>query len=147
MHYVIDLYDITTNSRSSGSFTLSRNSLPWNCLQSILPEMVNNIHNTRKRGHSYSLDKAITDLYSRSFLPRCPIAYVWLILIFSLCSVCKVFTRVSLLLFRVSLLLSRPASFNQYSSRTNANKHLRSIITFGCWFHGGYIKLYFTLLF
>ena len=28
------------------------------------------------------------------------------------------------LLFRVSLPLSRPPSFNQYSSRTNANKHL-----------------------
>ena len=29
------------------------------------------------------------------------------------------------LLSRFFLLLSRPASFNQYSSRTNANKHLR----------------------
>ena len=29
------------------------------------------------------------------------------------------------LLSRFSLLLSRPASFNQYSSRTNANKHIR----------------------
>ena len=29
------------------------------------------------------------------------------------------------LLCHLSLLLSRPASFNQYSSRTNANKHLR----------------------
>ena len=29
------------------------------------------------------------------------------------------------LLSHLSLLLSRPVSFNQYSSRTNANKHLR----------------------
>ena len=48
-----------------------------------------------------------------------------------------------------SLLLSRPASFNQYSSYaslTNANKHLRIHHHLRCWFHAGYIKLYFTYL-
>ena len=34
-------------------------------------------------------------------------------------------TSITSLLSRFSLLLPRPASFNQYSSRTNANEHLR----------------------
>ena len=35
------------------------------------------------------------------------------------------------LLSRFPLLLSRPASFNQYSSRTNANKHLWVLVSLG----------------
>ena len=45
------------------------------------------------------------------------------------------------LLSRFSLLLYRPASFNQYSSRTNANKHLRIHHHLQVLVHGGYIKL------
>ena len=50
------------------------------------------------------------------------------------------------LLCRVSLLLSRPASFNQYSSRTNANKHLSIRRHLRVLVSRGYIKLYFTYL-
>ena len=55
---------------------------PCNCLHFILPELVNNIHNTRKRVHPY---KQITDLYRRSFLPRCLFAYVASITITCIC--------------------------------------------------------------
>ena len=48
------------------------------------------------------------------------------------------------MLSRLSLLLSRLTSFNQYSSQSNFSKHREYTITFGCWFHGGYIKLYLT---
>ena len=53
------------------------------------------------------------------------------------------------LLSRVSLLLSRPASFNQYSSRTNANKHLRIHHHLRVLVSRGLYKalLYFTLLY
>ena len=52
----------------------------------------------------------------------------------------------ALSLSRLCLLLSRPASFNQYSSRTNANKQLRIRHYIRVLVHGGYIKLYFTSL-
>ena len=51
-------------------------TLSCNCLHSTFPELVNNIHNTRKRGHPYKLNRVITGLYRCSFLPRCLFAYV-----------------------------------------------------------------------
>ena len=80
-------------------------TFPCNRLHSILPALVNLIHNTRKCGHSYKLNMVITDLYRRSFLLRCLFAYVWSITITCSCLNGFFFSSVVNFSFIISILV------------------------------------------